>query len=466
MVSNKPTPPKVAAVDPKTLTLHEKYEAYVPSQPDAHERLKAAIERDGYVRDPILATSKGVILAGRDRWRASIELGLKTVPVIHRADLDNDADGQVRVLLLDNLNRKHYSPWHLAVVATWLARIESAKAKKRKGKKHGPEFGPKDAGKTSRIVSKLLADYGFKVGKNKVEDMAAIVEDAEKGKADLHVLFMRGLMSASLCVEAIKSLMPDDQKKIVAQVEKAPTDKQAKLSYGLVRDALDKQKPPAPKPKPPVNPLGSELSPTKKTEPQPPAVGPAPAAIVAAKAGLGPTPQKGQVLSPVTRLKDVFTPAEQEIGNPVHRNETLAFLKGHVKKGETAWVLAWFGWLSNMALGIEALREGFFAAPPNTKTAHLDAEALVKAPFREMVGLLAGSIPPVGAQASGAVRSAIDKLQIELMAAPPSAGQKEKEIEQKLVVLHEAERVAERALRAHADAQANEEIANQFPKCA
>src|SRR5204862_326680 len=73
------------------------------------QELRRSIATEVRVRVPLVILPNGSVLCGRDRLRAAHELGLREVPVELRPDLADDPEGQVLLIVDDNLTRKHFT---------------------------------------------------------------------------------------------------------------------------------------------------------------------------------------------------------------------------------------------------------------------------------------------------------------------------------------------------------------------
>lgn len=86
------------------------------------ERIGESIEADGFYGTIVAQKSTGHILVGNHRYRAAVELGLKTVPVTW---VDIDDDQALRILVKDN-RITEFGKRHTEALAELLKEIQAA----------------------------------------------------------------------------------------------------------------------------------------------------------------------------------------------------------------------------------------------------------------------------------------------------------------------------------------------------
>lgn len=110
------SPGDVRQVAPTALSLHPLAGTVPPATAAEYEALKADIERDG-VLEP-LSVVGDVVLDGRHRLRAALELGLEVVPV---REVQLGEESELTFILRTALHRRHLSDDQRAVMAARMA---------------------------------------------------------------------------------------------------------------------------------------------------------------------------------------------------------------------------------------------------------------------------------------------------------------------------------------------------------
>lgn len=87
---------------------------------DAVPAVRASIERFGW-RQPIVVDGEGVIIAGHTRYKAALEMGAGTVPVVVASDMTPE---EVRAYRLADNKTHDLSEWSLPMLDAELAEIE------------------------------------------------------------------------------------------------------------------------------------------------------------------------------------------------------------------------------------------------------------------------------------------------------------------------------------------------------
>lgn len=123
-------------VDPRNLKAHPRNDLIYGKEEDVSE-LVNQLKYSNRIR-PLIVTSEGTIISGHRRWKASLQLGLTTIPVEVREFEDELAE--LHTLLLENANREKNREQKVREGKAWLE-VESDAARKRMsdgGKKSAP----------------------------------------------------------------------------------------------------------------------------------------------------------------------------------------------------------------------------------------------------------------------------------------------------------------------------------------
>jgi ParB-like chromosome segregation protein Spo0J len=88
--------------------------------PDARQRLRAGIERFGFVQPVIAREEDRLIVGGHQRWDIAVELQLPTVPVIFLAGL-TDARAKALAVLLNNKDAQ--GEWEMSSLTALLEEL-------------------------------------------------------------------------------------------------------------------------------------------------------------------------------------------------------------------------------------------------------------------------------------------------------------------------------------------------------
>ncbi|NJL78288.1 MAG: ParB N-terminal domain-containing protein [Richelia sp. SM2_1_7] len=112
-------------VDPRNLKAHPRNDLIYGKEEDVSE-LVNQLKYSNRIR-PLIVTSEGTIISGHRRWKASLQLGLTTIPVEVREFEDELAE--LHTLLLENANREKNREQKVREGKAWLE-VESDAARK------------------------------------------------------------------------------------------------------------------------------------------------------------------------------------------------------------------------------------------------------------------------------------------------------------------------------------------------
>jgi hypothetical protein len=252
--NQRPSRTRFEMRSPAELREHPAHEALIPRAPEAEfADLKRSVAAESRVRVPLVILPDGVVLCGRDRLRAARELDLREVPVEVREDLEGDPKGQVRLLLDDNLTRKHFSEALRVKLAAQLLEIEKERAAERmivgarRGGRTGGRGRPKQpSGNISTGLSQRSRDAVARklgISGRQLDKARRVVRAAEEGASPIAELYVEETVTASLAHEAMTRLAKDDQGELVAAVKRAPAPERPALARRLLRASLARKKP-------------------------------------------------------------------------------------------------------------------------------------------------------------------------------------------------------------------------------
>lgn len=175
-------------------------------QPQAFEELKADIARVGLLQ-PIW-TYEGLILDGRNRYKACIELGIE--PRFQEYVGDCPVAGAWSL----NGRRRHLSKRELALIAVKMLPALKAEAKKRQGQRSDLNIPPVPVGPNSNVSTGEASAQAAKivgVGKTIINEAAALQRD----RPDLYERVEKGELSVDKAAKIKRGiyLPPDTQLK-------------------------------------------------------------------------------------------------------------------------------------------------------------------------------------------------------------------------------------------------------------
>jgi len=237
-------PGEIVARSPIELREHEAHARLIPSSANSLDELRKSVKSEGRVRVPLVALPDGRVLCGRDRLKVALELGLPSVPVEIRADLADDPDGQVLLIVDDNLSRKHFTEPERVKLAALKLEIEKklAKARQVEGGRRGGKAPRRKREASGNISGSLPGEcrdrVASKIGVSgrHLEKALEVVKAAERGTAPAAKLYLDGTLSASGAHDAMKRLSRREQARLVARVRHAPESERSRVARRSLRE--------------------------------------------------------------------------------------------------------------------------------------------------------------------------------------------------------------------------------------
>ncbi|OPX89473.1 MAG: Chromosome-partitioning protein Spo0J [Pelotomaculum sp. PtaB.Bin104] len=175
---------------------------YSDLEPEKYEEIKRSIKAHG-IRDPLKVKPDYTILAGHQRYRIALELGLQEVPITVMDVSDEEAE---YLMIADNEERRQSDndPMKKARRAAFL--------KKYWGVKQGPKFPQNEENKTAKDIADAVGINTKNLNRllklnDLIPEIQALVSSGELGTTAAHEL-------AHLSPETQKSLLESYGKKI------------------------------------------------------------------------------------------------------------------------------------------------------------------------------------------------------------------------------------------------------------
>ena len=190
---------------------YHRYSEYFPSlSADEFAKLREDIRQHGQL-DPIVLYD-GVILDGRHRYRACLELGIS--PKFKQSKASNDHEALCESSSR-NLSRRHMTASQQAMVCAKMLPEFEAEAKKRQGERTDIRANLRGCSKaTGSKASEEVAELG-NISARSVESAKRVIDN---GVADLAAAVINGYIKVSRA-EEVSKLEPDLQLEVVARVK-------------------------------------------------------------------------------------------------------------------------------------------------------------------------------------------------------------------------------------------------------
>lgn len=100
---------QIVNISTDVLKIHPRNQEFFDDiEGEEYNQFKKSIQEEGVIT-PLIVASDMIIVSGHQRLKASMELGIKQVPIIIREDLDNE-DEKLKKLLATNFGRTKNNP--------------------------------------------------------------------------------------------------------------------------------------------------------------------------------------------------------------------------------------------------------------------------------------------------------------------------------------------------------------------
>jgi hypothetical protein len=233
-------------LDPRSLRPHPLQATFFRDMdPDAFARLAVDIDEKG-IQNPLLLMADGTtVVCGHQRLRAALDVELKYVPCIVRSDLTEPDDPEViKLLVRDNLHRRHLSTLQQAKCAIELAKMECKRQRKTNEREITRRI--EDA-----VVTQLHGDCeDAKLRKNRCKNAQRYINVANT-PLSIQEAFDRELLRLvdAAAVAGLESRAQENLGKAVAEALQETDDERVvkEKIHELVKAELDKAKKQNPK---------------------------------------------------------------------------------------------------------------------------------------------------------------------------------------------------------------------------
>lgn len=181
---------------------------------DDYEQLKNSIKEDGLIYELIVAPDM-TIISGHQRYKAALELGIKTVPVKIREDL-SDEDKKLKILLATNFGRQKNSEEKQRKIAVEYVKL------------CGYEKGRPE--KDAKLAHLSLDEIASQLGTSKRNLQRAL--RIERNLTDsMKELLDTGVISKVVASDIIATLPPNEQEELVSKLDATKKYTQDQVKY-------------------------------------------------------------------------------------------------------------------------------------------------------------------------------------------------------------------------------------------
>ena len=169
-----------------------------------YEQFKSSIKEDGILVSLIVAPDM-TILSGHQRFKAAKELGIKTVPVKIRDDIETD-DQKLKILLAANFGRnKNDDAKRRKIAAEYVALCGYKNGGDRKAQCQNGAVLTLDEIATQLGTTKRSLQRSLRIERNLSEDMKQLLDD--------------GVISETFAADVIAAMSEEDQMKFIASLD-------------------------------------------------------------------------------------------------------------------------------------------------------------------------------------------------------------------------------------------------------
>ena len=188
---------------------------------DDYEQLKNSIKEDGLIYELIVAPDM-TIISGHQRYKAALELGIKTVPVKIREDL-SDEDKKLKILLATNFGRQKNSEEKQRKIAVEYVKLcgykngEIGRNHLQQCQNGTPEKLTLDEIASQLGTSKRNLQRALRIERNLTDSMKELLDT--------------GVISKVVASDIIATLPPNEQEELVSKLDATKKYTQDQVKY-------------------------------------------------------------------------------------------------------------------------------------------------------------------------------------------------------------------------------------------